>query len=98
MPGMITTDEPGLYEEGKFGVRIENELLCVSDRKTEYGSFLRFENITMAPIDLDAVDLSLLTEEEKNTLNEYHKRVYDTLLPFMDEDEAVWLRKATKAV
>ncbi len=98
LPGMITTDEPGLYEEGKFGVRIENELLCVSDRKTEYGSFLRFENITMAPIDLDAVDLSLLTEEEKNTLNEYHKRVYDTLLPFMDEDEAVWLRKATKAV
>ena len=95
---MITTDEPGLYEEDKFGIRIENELLCVKGDKTEYGQFLQFDNITVAPIDLDAVDVSLLNEDEKRTLNAYHKKVYETLAPFLTEDEAKWLKNETREI
>lgn len=98
LPGMITTDEPGLYEEDKFGIRIENELLCVKGDKTEYGQFLQFDNITVAPIDLDAVDVSLLNEDEKRTLNAYHKKVYETLAPFLTEDEAKWLKNETREI
>ena len=96
--GMITTDEPGLYVEDGFGVRIENELLCVKGEKTEYGQFLRFENITMAPIDLEPVDASLLTAEEKQTLNAYHKRVYKTLRPYLTKEEARWLKQETRPI
>lgn len=97
-PGMITTDEPGLYEEGKFGVRIENELLCVKLEETEYGQFMGFDCITVAPIDLDAVDVSLLTDYEKKTLNDYHRFVYKTLSPYLEEDERVWLKQATREI
>lgn len=96
--GMITTDEPGLYEEDKFGIRIENELLCVKGEKTEYGQFLQFENLTMAPIDLAAVDVSLLTEQEKRVLNAYHKKVYETLAPYLTEEEAEWLKRETREI
>ncbi|MBQ7677409.1 MAG: M24 family metallopeptidase, partial [Lachnospiraceae bacterium] len=97
-PGMITTDEPGLYEEDKFGIRIENELLCVEDKKTQYGQFYSFEVLTMAPIDLDPVETSMLTQYEKETLNAYHKRVYETLAPLLSEEEAEWLSKETRAI
>lgn len=96
--GMVTTDEPGVYIEGSHGIRIENELLCQSDEKNEYGRFLSFETLTLTPIDLEAVLPDEMTQREKEVLNVYHKKVRDTLLPFMNEDEAAWLTEVTKAI
>ena len=98
VPGMITTDEPGLYVEDSFGIRIENELLCVKGKKTEYGQFYRFRCLTMAPIDLDGVEVSLLTEYEKETLNRYHRQVYKALSPFLSDEEAQWLGENTREI
>lgn len=95
-PGMVTTDEPGVYIGGEYGIRIENELLCVKAEKNFYGQFLRFENLTAAPIDLDAVDPSLLSDEDLRQLNDYHARVYEKLSPYMEKEELVWLREYTR--
>ena len=94
--GMVTTDEPGVYIGGEYGIRIENELLCKKAEKNFYGQFLEFENITYAPIDLDAIDPSLLSDADLKQLNDYHARVYETLAPRMEEDERVWLREYTR--
>ncbi|MCD8300851.1 MAG: aminopeptidase P family protein [Clostridiales bacterium] len=96
--GMITTDEPGVYIEGEYGIRTENELICVEDEKNEYGQFLRFENITYCPIDLDGIDASLLTEKEKSQLNNYHAMVREKLSPYLTEDERNWLEKYTREI
>lgn len=96
--GMITTDEPGVYLEGKYGIRTENELVCHKAEKNEYGQFMCFENITYAPIDLDAIDPDELTWREKKLLNDYHALVYKTLSPYMTEEENEWLKKYTRAV
>ena len=96
--GMITSDEPGLYLEGKFGVRTESELLCRKGEKNEFGQFMYFENITYVPIDLDAIDVSKLNETERRELNEYHAMVYDAIAPRLTEDERAWLRDATRAI
>ena len=96
--GMITSDEPGFYLEGKFGVRCENLLLCVKDQKTEYGQFMRFETLTMVPWDLDAVEPALLTEKEKALLNAYHAQVWEKISGFFEGDEKEWLREATRPV
>ena len=96
--GMITSDEPGLYLEGKFGVRTESELLCRKGEKNEYGQFMYFENLTYVPIDLDAVDADALNETEKGWLNAYHAMVYETMAPLLDEDEKAWLKDATRAI
>ena len=97
-PGMITTDEPGLYIEDEFGIRTENELLCVEDEKTEYGQFLKFEVLTFAPIDLDAVDVSQLDMREVKQLNEYHQAVYEKISPFLPEEEKAWLKEITREI
>lgn len=97
-PGMITSDEPGIYIEGSHGIRTENLLLCVEDEKTAYGQFLRFEHLTCVPIDLDGVDRSLMTEKDVALLNAYHQQVYETLSPFFEGREKEWLRKATQAI
>lgn len=97
-PGMITTNEPGIYLENQYGIRTENEMLCISKGKSEFGEFLGFETITYAPIDLDAVKTSLLTKEEKEWLNEYHKTVYDTVSPYLSEDERKWLEHYTRKI
>lgn len=97
-PGMITSDEPGIYIEGSHGIRTENLLLCVEDEKTAYGQFLRFEHLTCVPIDLDGVDRSLMTEKDVALLNAYHQQVYETLSPFFEGREKEWLRKATRAI
>ncbi len=97
-PGMIQSDEPGIYLAGEFGVRTESLLLTVLDEKTEFGQFLSFENLTLCPIDLDAVVPEMLTAEEKAYLNEYHENVYLKLRPFMTDEEAAWLREATRAI
>ena len=98
VPGMITTDEPGLYIEDGFGIRIENELLCVAGETTEYGDFRHFESITYCPIDLDPVIPEMMTEAEKKTLNEYHALVRETLKPYLTEEEYAWLEKETREI
>lgn len=96
--GMITSDEPGIYIEGEYGIRIENEVLAVKGEKNWYGQFMGFEYLTYVPIDLDAIDASLLSEKEKEYLNEYHALVYAELSEHLSADEREWLRKYTKAV
>ena len=97
-PGMITSNEPGLYLEGKFGVRLEN-LTVVKDVTTNgYGRFLRFETLTMVPFDLDAIIPELLGDEMRMVLNAYHAQVRKTLAPYMTEEEKVWLADATRAI
>ena len=93
--GMITTDEPGVYLEGEYGIRIENELLCVKGESNEYGDFLHFETLTLAPIDLDGVLVDELTQEEIIFLNAYHQRVYDEIGPYLNEEERAALAKMT---
>lgn len=96
--GMTVTDEPGIYLEGRFGVRIENTLVVVPYMETEFGRFLQFEPLTLCPIDLSPVIAGMLTAEEKAWLNDYHRTVYDKLAPFLDEDEREWLRENTREV
>ncbi|MBR5127815.1 MAG: aminopeptidase P family protein [Roseburia sp.] len=95
--GMITTDEPGVYLEGKYGIRTENELVCHKGEKNEYGQFMYFENITYAPIDLDAIDPEAMTKRERAMLNEYHAMVYRVLSPYMTAEENEWLKQYTRA-
>lgn len=94
-PGMVVSDEPGVYLPGRFGVRLENQLAC---REAETDGFLRFETLTLAPIDLDAVDPSLLDARGREQLNAYHKRVYEQIGPFLTEEEQHWLREATRPI
>lgn len=96
--GMITTDEPGVYLEGEYGIRIENELLCRKAEKNEYGQFMQFENITYAPIDLDAVNVGELTDREKKLLNSYHQNVYRVLSFYLTDEEKDWLKEYTRAI
>lgn len=95
-PGMVTTDEPGIYLEGKYGIRTENELVCRVAEENEYGQFLEFENITYCPIDLDAIERSALAPEDVRRLNEYHRMVYETLVSYLSDEEAAWLKEATR--
>lgn len=92
LPGMITTDEPGIYKEGQYGIRHENELLCVKEAENEYGTFLKFEPITYVPFDIDGIDASLLNNEEIKQFNEYQKMVYHKLESFMTDQEKQWLQ------
>ncbi len=93
--GMIISDEPGLYLEGRFGVRLENLVLCRKAEKNEYGQFLYLEPLTMVPFDREAILPQLMTERELEWLNEYHRKVYAALAPEMEEEELVWLREMT---
>jgi Xaa-Pro aminopeptidase len=91
--GMTVTDEPGIYLAGKFGVRIENTLLVIPYKETEFGKFLQFESLTLCPIDKTPILVELLTQEELDWLNQYHQRVFDTLSPHLSDEETVWLRE-----
>lgn len=97
-PGMVTTDEPGYYEEGAFGIRTENELVCCNAVTNEYGQFLQFETITYAPIDLEPVDLTQLSKQEIGWINAYHAVVREVLEPYLEGEELAFLREVTKAV
>lgn len=92
--GMTVTDEPGLYLAGRFGVRTENTLLVVPYRKTEFGSFLRFEPLTLCPIDKAPIVLEMLSVDERAWLNAYHRHVYEALYPLLEPDEQKWLADA----
>lgn len=93
--GMTVTNEPGIYLEGKFGVRIENTLLIVPAESTAFGDFLKFETLTLTPIDTAPIVLEMLSTEEREWLNNYHRRVYESLSPYLEGSEKEWLRKAT---
>ena len=95
---MITSDEPGLYIEGKHGIRTENLILCKKDEKNEYGQFMKFEFLTFVPIDVDAVDKSLMSERDVELFNAYHKEVYEKISPYLEGDEKEWLKKVTSAI
>ena len=92
--GMTITDEPGIYLEGKFGVRIENTLLITPYKETQFGQFLQFESLTLCPIDTTPVIRELLLDEEIAWLNAYHKRVFETVSPYLNEEETIWLKAA----
>ncbi|MBD3307952.1 M24 family metallopeptidase [candidate division KSB3 bacterium] len=97
-PGMLCSNEPGLYREGEYGIRIENLLLTVPAEETEFGVFCQFETVTQCPIDLQLVDAGLLSPGEKAWLNAYHETVYTTLAPFLADNEQAWLREATRPI
>lgn len=97
--GMIITNEPGVYKEGKHGIRIENTLLVVEDMKSEeFGEFYKFNTISYCPIDLNGVDIYMLTNEEKEWLNNYHKIVFEKLSPYLSEEEVKFLEGETREI
>jgi Xaa-Pro aminopeptidase len=93
--GMLLTNEPGLYREGRYGIRLENMILVVKDRKTEFGQFMRFENMTLCHFETSMVDREMLCQEEIDYLNTYHQQVYERLSPVLDPQVAAWLKKKT---
>lgn len=97
--GMVVTDEPGVYRAGKFGIRTENEMIVVFDQTTDDGTFLKFENLTFIPIDLDGIDRKYMNAQDVEMLNNYHASVYETIAPLItDEAEKQWLKEYTKAI
>ena len=96
--GMITTDEPGIYLQDQYGIRTENELICVKGEKNQYGQFMGFENITYVPIDLDGIDKQHLNAEDVKQLNDYHKMVYEKISPYMTPEENEWLKEYTREI
>ena len=96
--GMTITDEPGIYLEGKFGVRIENTLLITPYKQTQFGQFLQFESLTLCPIDTTPIVKEMLLDEEIAWLNQYHQHVFDTLSPHLNKEEAVWLKQACQPI
>lgn len=98
LEGMTVTDEPGLYLAGKFGVRIENTLLTVPYMTTEFGKFLRFEPLTLCPIDTRPIVVDMLSTEELGVLNAYHRMVYERLSPMLDEEHKAWLADKTRSL
>ena len=98
-PGMIITNEPGVYKEGKHGIRIENTLLVVKDMiSEEFGEFYKFQTVSYCPIDLNGVVVDMLTSEEKEWLNNYHETVFNKLSPFLNEDEVNFLKEETRSI
>ena len=96
--GMLTSDEPGIYIEGSHGIRTENLMLCRKAEKNMYGQFMRFEFVTMVPIDLDGIDTQYMTEKDVELLNNYHKEVYEKISPYLEGDEKEWLKEATRPI
>ncbi len=98
-PGMVTSNEPGLYKTGEYGIRTENLLLVVEAEKTEdFGNFLTFEPLTLYPYDLELIDRTMLTSEEVAQINDYHRMVRDRITPLLNADEAAWLAAKTKEI
>ena len=94
--GMITSNEPGVYVEGEFGIRHENEMVVVKGNKNFYGQFMHFETLTFVPFDRKGIDKSLLSEDELTWLNDYHASVYEKISPFLTNEEAEWLKEACR--
>jgi len=95
-PGMIVSDEPGIYRENEYGIRTENLILCVPDTETAFGRFYAFETLTLCHIDRNLIKPELLSDEEKEWINRYHHRVYELLSPGLSPEEKTWLKNKTK--
>ena len=95
---MITSDEPGYYVEGEYGIRHENMIVCKKAEETSFGQFMCFEHLTMVPFDLEAVVPEQMSERERELLNSYHADVYAKISPYLDEEERAWLGEATRAI
>lgn len=98
LPGMVTSDEPGLYREGKHGIRHENLIVCREAGKNEFGEWCEFETITLCYFDTSVLLIELLSEDDKKWLNRYHAQVFDKIAPYLTEPEKVWLQKKTKEI
>ncbi|MFA8435505.1 MAG: aminopeptidase P family protein [Marinifilaceae bacterium] len=98
LPGMISSNEPGLYREGKYGIRHENLILCKEDKESEFGEFLDFETLTLCHFETRAIQTDLLTEKERTWLNNYHQTVFEKLSPLLDETHRKWLQRKTAAI
>lgn len=97
-PGMILSNEPGLYRTNQYGIRIENLVQVIPAEKTEFGQFLKFETLTHCYIDTRLVNVAMLTEQERNWLNDYHQTVFNSIAPHLSEEEIVFLKKKTAAI
>lgn len=91
--GMLTSNEPGFYKEGEYGIRIENLILVVPAEETAFGKFYKFDTVTLFPIDKQLIDVALLSKSERDWLNAYHKRVYEMLSPQLNEAEKTWMKE-----
>ena len=98
LPGMITSDEPGIYREGCHGIRHENMILCVSKGENEFGRWLGFETLTMTYLDTAPLILSLMDSREIDWLNSFNQSVYDGISPYLTDDEKAWLKNKTKSI
>lgn len=98
MPGMITSNEPGLYLEGKYGIRSENLIVTEPWKTTEFGRFLQFKTMTLFPFDVTLLDVDMMTTEEIDWLNNYHDEVYSRLSPLIKPEEAEWLKGKTRHI
>lgn len=96
--GVVMSNEPGLYRTGKYGIRIENMITCTIDIENEFGRFLKFETLTLSPIDIKPVKIEMLTEDEREWLNSYHEHVYEKLSPFLNIELKSWLKQKTKSI
>lgn len=96
--GMLISNEPGIYREGKHGIRLENIIAVAKDVETEFGKFMRFDVLTYCPFELEAIKVELLSCEEKQWLNNYHELVYNKLEAHLNEEERAWLKEATRAI
>ena len=97
-PGMMISNEPGVYVEGKYGIRIENIMLCEEKVKNQYGQFLGFKPLTLVPIDVEAIDKSNMSDEGIRLLNDYHQLVYQEINTFLTKEEQIWLKEVTKPI
>lgn len=97
-PGMVVTNEPGIYRAGKHGVRIENMMVVAEARETDFGKFYRFDIVTLCPIDTRPIVREMMTTDELDWLNGYHQRVYEALAPHLDEEERRWLKEKTQKI
>ena len=95
VPGMITSDEPGIYREGFHGIRHENMILCVPAGNNEFGDWLKFETLTLTYLDTSPLVISMMDRQEIEWLNGFNQAVYDRISPYLSEKEALWLRKKT---
>jgi Xaa-Pro aminopeptidase len=97
-PGMIISDEPAIYRENEYGIRIENIILCREDGETPFGKFLKFETLSLCYIDRRLIDKAMLTREEIRWINDYHSTVYAKISSFLTEPERAWLKEKTTEI
>ena len=95
-PGMLTSNEPGLYRTDVHGIRCENLVLCVKAMNTDFGQFYGFETVTLFPFDLNLFDTSIMTDEEIEWVNEYHRNVRDSLSPLLSGEALAWIKNKTR--